>query len=276
MKEPNERRKNVQLLPGIGANVVQAEPATHAGTESELRSIGLIENPYCSLFRCNQFVLGPQFAPGLENWTRVIAGPRLMLTAHPGLNVVQVESGAKRLSALGVLLDPNAPEDGDREILARLLDRFESLDALIGACGPLGGRWTIVAVSGDEAHLFSDAFGLRQVFYAVPGAGEVFAMSEAALGAKMLEIPVDSAAQAYIDTELFRADPEYKWPATASAFCGIQRLLPTHSLDLRRGVSHRFWPGAPLRKLTLEEGAKRAGRLLRGLVRAAANRFDWR
>jgi hypothetical protein len=246
-----------------------------AQTKLALRSVGLTENPYRPLFRCNQFVLGPEFAPGLEDWTQVVVGPRLKLTAHPALNVVQVETGAKTLALLGHMLDPYAPEDDDRQILTRLLDRFESLAALIAATDSLGGRWVIVAVDGEEAHLFNDPFGLRQVFHTLPGAvGEVFAMSEAGLGAAMLDLPVDDAAQAYMDSEIFRTDREYKWPMTASAFRGIRRLVPNHSLDLRRGVSRRFWPTRTLPALTLEEGVLRTGRLLRGLIRAAANRFD--
>lgn len=256
---------------GAALGYPHAVPAAGGCT---LQSVGLNENPYHSLFRCNQFVLGPQFAPGLDNWTQFVVGPRLRLTVHPTLNVVQVESGARKLSLLGVLLDPDAPDEDDHRILTRLMERFESLDALIAATGSLGGRWVIVAVHGKEAHLFNDAFGLRQVFYAKTRGGDVFAMSEAALGAKMLSLPVGRAAQTYMNSEVFRADPEYQWPTTATAFRGLKRLVPNHSLDLRHGVSRRFWPTAPLSKLTLDEGATRAGRLLRGLVRAAANRFD--
>ena len=230
---------------------------------------------YRSLFRCNQFVLGPEIAPGLEDWTQVVVGPRLWLAAHPTLNVEQVRTGAKTLTLLGHMLDPYAPEDDNRRILTRLLGSFESLEALIAATGPLGGRWVIVAVDGEEAHLFNDPFGLRQVFYTLPSdVGELFAMSEAALGAAMLDLPVDDAAQAYVDSKVFRADEEYKWPMAASPFCGIRRLVPNHYLDLRRGVSRRYWPAQALPVPTLDEAVKRTGRILRGLVRAAANRFD--
>ena len=245
------------------------------GVKAELRSVGLTENPHRALFRCNQFVLGPQCAPGLEDWARIIAGPRLQLTTHPGLNVVQAGSGSKRLTLLGTMLDPHAPERSDQQILEKLLDRFDSLDSLIAATGPLGGRWAIVAVDGEEAHLFNDAFGLRQVFYTLPGSrGEVFAMSEAALGAVMLDIPVDTAAQGYMESEIFRAEREYKWPLSASAFCGVRRLLPNHVLDVRRGISRRFWPKIPLEELPLDAVVEKAARLLRGVMRAAANRFD--
>ena len=243
--------------------------------KSRLQSVGLTDNPYRSLFRCNQFVLGPEFAPGLEGWTQVAVGPRLRLAAHPTLNVEQVGTGAKALILLGHMLDPYAPEDDDRRILTRLLGCFESLDALIAATGPLGGRWAVVAVDGDEAHLLNDPFGLRQVFYTLPDAmGAVFAMSEAALGAAMLDLPVDNAAQAYVNSKAFRADEEYKWPMAASPFCSIRRLVPNHSLDLRRGISRRYWPTQALPVLALDEAVKRTGRILRGLVRAAATRFD--
>ena len=44
---------------------LQSMPA-NAGTE--LHPVGLTENPYQSLFRCNQFVLGPGSKVGDELW----------------------------------------------------------------------------------------------------------------------------------------------------------------------------------------------------------------
>jgi hypothetical protein len=99
-------------------------------------------------------------------------------------------------------------------------------------------------------------------------------MSEPDAGAAMLGLPVDHDARAYMDSAVFRTNPESLWPAASSPFRGISRLLPNHYLDLGNGSCQRFWPERRLSKITLEEGAERVAGLLTGLLRAAANRFD--
>ena len=240
-----------------------------------LNSIAMRGNPYFTLFRCRQFMLGPQFAPGLDDWQHLTLGPRLKLTAHPELSVTQASSGTKSVVALGFLLDPTHPDAGDQEILDGLLERFGSLEQLLQATSPLGGRWAIIATLKHQQYLFTDALGLRQVFYTTPElVGDLYMMSEPAAGAAMLGLPVDHDARAYMDSAEFRTNPEYLWPAASSPFRGISRLLPNHYLDLGNGSCQRFWPERRLSKITLEDGAEKVAGLLTGLLRAAANRFD--
>jgi hypothetical protein len=242
---------------------------------NKIRSIGLRDNPHRTLFRCSQFVLGPEFAPGLDDWKHIAIGTGLRLTAHPELNVTRVARRGKVLAALGFLLDPHAPTAGDREILERLMGRFESLGQLLQATSSLGGRWAIIAVNGSERYLFADAFGLRQVFYTVPNtAGALYVSSEPSAGAALLGLSIDDDARAYMDSLTFRTSPEYKWPAAGSPFQGSRRLLPNHFLDLGNGECRRFWPEGGVSHISLDEGAGRVAGLLTGLLHAAANRFD--
>ena len=240
-----------------------------------LQPIVLEDSPHRGLFRCSQFILGQEFAPGMEGWQHVTIGHGLKLTAHPELNVVQVRKGARSLTGLGMLLDPNHPNAGDRDILEGLLEQFESLDQLMVATSSLGGRWAIIATDGHDQRLFHDAFGLRQVFYTVPEiAGRPYAMSEAAAGAVLLDLPMDGEARTFMNSAEFRREPEYKWPAASSPFQGIQRLLPNHYLDLRSGDCRRFWPNRRIHSIGIEEGVEKIAGLLTGMLRAAVQRFE--
>jgi hypothetical protein len=211
----------------------------------------------------------------MAEWQHLTLGHRLKLTAHPELNVVRVSTGTKSLTGLGMLLDPNHPTAGNRDILEVLLERFENIDQLLNATSSLGGRWAIIATDKHDQYLFHDAFGLRQVFYTVPGiVGGMYAMSEPAAGAAMLNLPRDDEARSFIGSSEFRKAPEYKWPMASSPFRGIKRLLPNHYLNLRSGDCRRFWPDKKIVGITLDEGVEKVAGLLTGLLRAAAQRYE--
>lgn len=224
----------------------------------------------------SQFLLGPNHAEHLSDWRRITAGGAFHLTIHPDLTCTQVRRSDRELTLLGHLLDPRAPDDGNAEILQWLLAQFERRSALLQATSALGGRWLLIAAKADDVFLFHDALGLRQVFYTDPRvAGALWAMSQPGLAREAgLALAPDPAALDYIDTQTFRQSREYRWPAAASTFVGLNHLLPNHWLDLRTGIARRYWPSAALEALTPQAAVERLAILMPGQIRAAARRFD--
>lgn len=224
-----------------------------------------------------QFLLGPRVPSGLPGWQRVALTEHLYLLAHPELLVTRVGDESASLTVIGFILDPANPAAGNVEVLQRLFERFTCVDALLTATEELGGRWIIIAVKGPDRCLFSDALGLRQVFHAHPEAGAVWAMSQPGM---VLELDLfratpDKAAAEFLDSFEFRSHREYRWPAAASPFSELRRLLPNHVLDLSTGAVRRFWPAGPLARMRPDQAVKKIGDLLRGLVLAAHRRFDF-
>jgi len=126
-----------------------------------------------------------------------------------------------------------------------------------------------------EAFLFHDALGLRQVFYTdVTQTRDLWVMSQPGVALGVLPLTPDTQALAYTDTQTFRCTHEYRWPVAASPFKELRHLLPNHWLDLRSGISRRFWPCAPLERSGVDAAVERLQVLLPGLVRAAASRHD--
>ena len=223
----------------------------------------------------NQFVLGPSFVAHLEGWQQITVDDTTKLTVHPDLSIAQVGNKEKSLTLVGFMLDPYNPADGDVDILRSLLGNYSSRNELIGATAALGGRWVLIAAKGREKFLFTDALGLRQVFYTNPAdTNDVWAMSQPKLGADLLGLTVDDAAHAFMNSHVFRANSEYKWIGTATLYREIKHLLPNHYLDLHTGVCHRFWPDRRLETLVLDEAVEKITTLLQGLLTAAAARFD--
>ena len=221
-----------------------------------------------------QFVLGSDFATCISGWQFEV-GDSLKLTLHPDLAHTRVVDGARELTLIGHMLDPLAPAAGNEEILLRLLGCYANRTMLIDATASLGGRWVLIAASGEEKFLFNDALGLRQVFYIDPQeTGTVWAMSQPGLAAEMLALPLDPEAAGFMQSYAFRSHLEYRWPGEATAFKAVRHLLPNHWLDLNTGISQRFWPAGPVVALEPDAAIERLSTLLPGMVRAAAQRFD--
>lgn len=222
----------------------------------------------------SQFLLGPSPLNHLHGWRRSTIANHFTLASHPDLACTQVRNENGELTLLGHLLDPRAPESSNEDLLEELLRKFNDRDALIQATTGFGGRWLIIAINKNEAFLFHDALGLRQVFYTDPiDAGTLIAMSQPGLANGVCVLVPDVAASEYMDTQTFRRADEYRWPGTASGFKNLKHLLPNHWLDLKTGVAERYWPSAPMGTLSPETATDRLGVLLSGQICAAANRF---
>lgn len=223
-----------------------------------------------------QFLLGPRIPEGLYGWHSVHLAVDLHLSAHPSLAVTRVASGARSLTSIGVLLDPSRPEADDRDILEALLERFTDIDALIESTARLGGRWAIVAISDRQRHLFNDALGLRQIFHTPEATPSRWALSQPglAIALDLFRLTPDGAALEFLDSYEFRSHPEYRWPASASPFNELKRLLPNHVLNLSNGAVRRYWPCMRLERKQPEQVVDEVCDLLRGQLRAAQQRFD--
>jgi hypothetical protein len=224
-----------------------------------------------------QFVLGPAFVESLPGWQRFEIGNGLRLTAHPQLSVSRTGTDETSLTLVGFMLDPRAPAATDADILRSLLPSASSAEALAEATASLGGRWVLIAVDHPRGRRFliNDALGLRQVFFTTPDcAYGLRVMSQPGMGAELLGLEADAAADSYMHSDSFRTDPEYKWPGAATAFKEIRHLLPNHSLDLATGSWHRYWPNRALERVELAEAVERMTGLLRGQIAAAERRFD--
>ena len=222
----------------------------------------------------SQFLLGPSFADHLTGWQQLTLANQLRLSIHPALAYTQVRDGARELTLLGHILDPLQPTATNADILRALLAQ-PTRGALLNASGNYGGRWLLIGVDGNEAFLLPDALGLRQVFYTEPAEhGEVWAMSQPGIAMELLPLALDSQAQSYLDSDLFRCEREYRWPGAASPFKGVKHLLPNHWLDLASGECHRYWPSTAIEPLDADAAVDRLIVLMPGLLKAAAARHE--
>jgi len=177
---------------------------------------------------------------------------------------------------LGYILDPDRPQDGDKDILRRLLLHLEgggTRESLIHLTYPLGGRWALLVAIGQDRWLFHDPCGYRQVFYARPHAEGLWCASQPALLAEVLPLEVDPEAQAFLRTYR-RREPQYWWPGDTTLYRDVRHLQPNHYLNLVTGTCHRYWPESDLDARPTAGVLAENSRLLQGLIDSASRRFE--
>jgi hypothetical protein len=231
--------------------------------------------PRSNLLFSSQFMLGRSCPDSLPDWRRHQVAADFHLATHPGLSVTQATHDDRTLTLVGFLLDPADPRAGDHRIVGALVQACSTVQQLIAATLPLGGRWLLIFDCAEGLYLFNDPLGLRQAFYTeatVPGG--VWALSQPGLAAEVLGLELDTEASAFADSHQFRSHLEYRWPAASSPVRGLYHLLPNHHLDLRSGKATRYWPDRPLAPLPMEQAMRRVGEILQGLMQAVAARFE--
>jgi hypothetical protein len=230
---------------------------------------------YTGLQFHNHFVLGPARVAALHSWHHLQINDAFHLATHPDLNTYQACEGDRSMTLIGFILDPVDPRAGDDHIVNGLLAGCHSCENVIKNTVSYGGRWVLIVNHAKKITLYTDAVGLRQVFYARTGPkGELWCASQPGMIAQILGLTMDPAAVDYINSHEFRCNPEFRWPGDSTPYQEIKHLLPNHYLDLAAGRSIRYYPSAPLPELGLEQVAESSAVILSGLMKSAAHRFD--
>lgn len=228
---------------------------------------------YTSLLNRGQFILGPPV--DVADWRTMPLENGTRLAFHPDLSVTRVTGTGITLTLAGFMLDPLFPERTDEEILRGLVRGCAGIDELIVRTARFGGRWALIASDGERRIVLNDAIGLRQVFYAPDErSGACWAASQPKLLADLLGLAISEPAARFMDSYAFRRQHEGWWPGDTTPYREVRHLLPNHCLDLASGRAVRWWPKGPLPRLAVDEAAGRVAVMLRGLLRAAAHRFE--
>lgn len=224
------------------------------------------------IFR-RQFILGPKSAEETySGWKTVPLKCFGVVQAHEDLPVSQVREGGLELTLLGFVLDPDDPTANDREIIKRLVKGGQRPVDLIHATARLGGRWVMICLDDRDGVLFTDPFGLREVFFSTIDG--VRCASQFGHLAKALNLHPDPTIDSEFSSKPYaRTNPEYSWPGSTTPFAEIRHLTPNHFLDLRTGQTARFWPTKPLHARRIDDVVSQGATLMTSLVRAGHNRF---
>lgn len=193
-------------------------------------------------YRRRQFVLGPRFLD-YEGWRQLRPFDEFCLTVHPDLQVTVAEGQGNTAVLLGYAIDPSRTSASDDDILQGLVEKPLTVERVVAALDPLGGRFVLLVKSPEGRWLFHDACGLRQVNYHAGTRGSMWCASQPDLIAEQLGFAYDADALAFRDLPEYRRTTEdFTFIGDRTPFREVKYLLPNHLLDLDSGCTTRFWP----------------------------------
>lgn len=221
-----------------------------------------------------QYVLGPPASAGCIPGHSIAVADGYHLTSHPDLEVTKASAGGNWLVLLGYLLDPYAPGASNEAILQEVLGDTKTPDDILSLLCNKCGRYVVIAKTGDELRMFSDAVGMRQIFYCKDAAGNLWCASQPHILAQCLGIGVDETIRSDLSKTALFASQKYWYPGSLTLFSGIYHLMPNHYLHLHNKEQVRYWPNRRLSPVPLEECVAKSGELLSRIIDSASRRFS--
>jgi len=229
-------------------------------------------NQYAAWLRRRQFIIVPSCIK-YSGWPKYLCNSNVTVYVHPDLAVYRVRRKRWNGLLLGYAIDPDQPELTDEEVLKCLISRAETFGRLIRYINNLTGRFVLVLDSEEEAYLFHDAVGLRQVTYTIEEDGNVSCASQAETLAGIFNYTKDPEIEEF--RKSWRSHDEFWLPNDRTPYREIRYLLPNHYINLKTGVARRFWPGTEsVKKQTIKSCNDLVASILKNSIHAAVKRFE--
>lgn len=171
----------------------------------------------------------------------------------PQLSVCEIVAGGRRIGLiLGFAIRNGAMIEGQIAFSdAVLASGFDA--AIEQELASLDGRYVVIIVTDSMARLYPDPAGsLSTVF----SRQRRLCASTASLMAGERDAEV---------ADSLGCPPERNWyPFGLTPFCGIERLLPNHYLDLETFETSRYWPATQIARSM--DGSRLAGEIAEGIA----------
>jgi hypothetical protein len=207
----------------------------------------------------------------MDEWWRCIPCGHLYLYVHRDLQLTQAGRPGRSLWLLGDVYDPEVPVADNDSVVASVLDASRSVDDVLRACERLVGCYVALFRSGGSMAAFTDARGMREVYYST-APNRVRIASQPHLLARVAHPPVMASTRAELSEYTRQHLRDSRWIGDETAFEGIKHLLPNHWLDVNEGRASRYWPWKPVLKQSPTAAAASISRLLRGSIEAMVTR----
>jgi hypothetical protein len=221
-----------------------------------------------------QYLLSNVPLEKIEDWKHLEIPSKkqpLNLYYHPDLEITQVKDKDKSVVLIGYILDPFNPELSNKDIIIKML-QHGSLNEVLNDTENLSGRFAIIYNNGENAYLFHDATGFREIYYSFLN-DQIFCGSTPNIINRYtnLELDADEAINAFIHSSEYKSSGF--WIGTRTPFPHIFHLLPNFYLDLNKKANFRYWPNEKRKEFGLKEGAAIMAKILQGTMLALTKRY---
>jgi len=188
------------------------------------------------------------------------------------LNCSFCTSKVSSVLLLGYILDPLNPDYSNNDIIDSLANSSKTLDEFIKNTQKYSGRFVLIYSNKTESVMFSDAFGLRQIYFNQFEGSVIFSSApKLILEYRNWKPNLSEAASALINSDNFKKR-ESAWLGEGWYDNRIKKVLPNHYLDLNKMEIYR----APffLPKISDTEIVSYSKKILTGSFIALSKRFD--
>jgi hypothetical protein len=220
------------------------------------------------------YLLSPRPIECFWNWKQIQVSKDYFLTVHPDLPVIVAKHQDRSIHLLGYIIDAYNPLLDDSKIMESVIKNSKSGDDVFANIADKCGRFVIVVKIGNDFRIFSDACGLRQVFYHVDKDNSIWCASQPHLIAEHLGIKVNKIIESDLNKASLFKTKEYWYPGIITLFDNIFHLSPNHYLEINTRKAIRYWPRERLTPISTSECIPKVSELLRGIIEGAINRFN--
>jgi hypothetical protein len=221
-----------------------------------------------------QYLLSPHVITNHTNWKHLKISENHFLTTHPDLPVTETHCQNRAIYLLGYIIDSCNPLHDDLTIMQGIAEKSKKLDEVFIHLAEKCGRFVVIAKMDDTIRIFSDACGMRQVYYHVDHNNSVWCSSQPHLIAMQLGIGINEATKKDLyKAPLFRTT-EHWYPGNITLFNDIFHLTPNHYFDFITLKSVRYWPTKRLDPISMSECIPKVSELLSGIIEGAVHRFN--
>ncbi|KDR95640.1 hypothetical protein SAMN02745945_01491 [Peptoclostridium litorale DSM 5388] len=230
---------------------------------------------YDKLVFRKQFLMTAKKIEGLLGWKRYnVCFGQKMLYVHPDLEVTVEEEQGKRVMLLGYMLDWKRPQQGNGDIIRRMLAQSNSFMDFVESTYDIGGRFALMYEDENECNMFHDAGGQREVYYHI-GEHGVSCAAQLPILASFLDVAenTDIGIQELYHSDIF-LDFKKQWVGEDTIYKATKSLKPNHYISMETGAVKRYWPLKPLERVGIEYAVDTASEMLKGFLKAAALRGE--
>jgi len=221
-----------------------------------------------------QFLLGPRTFVLTNHWKATPLEKSLILSTHPKLDFEIETAGSCTLVLLGYIIDPFNPAKTSAEILTDIIEKATDVLTVIDATIHLSGRWVLIYFDSQDSVIFTDPYGLRQVYYHVNNEGFwCGSQPEIIKAATGLDLNKNKNFLEFI-TSLNYQSTECALVGNKTRYADCYHLLPNHFLNLNTGSSIRFFPQKKPSSVTVDNAIQIASSILKGSMDAISQRFS--
>ena len=172
---------------------------------------------------------------------------------HPSLDWSYADKDDLWICVLGRVIDISEKTYDLNKISHILLAQYEkSSDSFFNYVEQLLGRYVIIIGRNEDAIAFSDAIGMKAIFYNNNG--------EIASHAKLLSQvtnEIENERDSRFKSFWLRDYTAYQLPGNITPYSNIRQLIPNHTFNLKNNKINRYFPREELKHYSLDEAAQK-------------------